>query len=79
MEQQRKNPFLFPVLASLTLGLAPFYPEPHIVKQYYNIVNGTFNEPIAWLDLAFHGAPWVWLVVVTLLYFLKPKKSEEKK
>lgn len=57
---------IYPLIASLTLGLAPFFPEPHIWKQILNIANGTFTEPLDWFDLAMHGAPWIWLIYILI-------------
>lgn len=76
--KKEKNPFMMPAILSLTLGLAPFVPEPHIYKQYLNIINGTFTEPIDWFDLAMHGFPWIWLLVVTVQFFFFRKKKEVK-
>jgi hypothetical protein len=42
--------------ASLTLGLAPFYPHAHIWKQLENLANGTLTEAIDVFDLFLHGA-----------------------
>ncbi len=53
------------LLASLTLGLAPYYPHAHVWKQLMNIAHGTLTEPIDMFDLALHGAPWV-----ALFFFL---------
>lgn len=63
---------IYPLLASLTLGLAPFFPEPHIWKQIVNIANGIFTEPLDWFDLAMHGAPWIWLIYALVKQFNKP-------
>ncbi|HNF85999.1 MAG TPA: RND transporter [bacterium] len=63
---------IYPLLASLTLGLAPFFPEPHIWKQIVNIANGTFTEPLDWFDLAMHGAPWIWLIYALVKQSKKP-------
>jgi hypothetical protein len=49
--------------ASLTLGLAPFVPEPHIVGKIRWVSGGAVGmQPVDWLDLALHGAPWLWLL-----------------
>ena len=53
------------LVASLTLGLAPFYPHAHIWKQLVNVWRGTLTEPIDVFDLVLHGAPWVALFVTT--------------
>ena len=49
-------------IACLTLGLAPFAP-PHIVEKLQMLFSGTLKRPIDWLDLVFHGVPWVLLVL----------------
>lgn len=54
------------VLASLTLGLAPFSPEPHIWKQILNITNGREMPAMDWFDLLMHGAPWLFLIFVLI-------------
>ncbi len=57
------------ILVCLTIGLAPFAP-PHVVEKVQMLAHGELHRPIDWLDLLFHGAPWVVLVakgVVTLV------------
>lgn len=54
---------LLPLLVSLTLGLAPFAPEPHVVGKVRWVLGGAEGmQPLDWLDLVLHGAPWLWLV-----------------
>jgi len=49
---------------SLTLGLAPFFPEPHVVGKLRWVAGGAVGMgAMDWLDLAMHGAPWVGLVI----------------
>jgi hypothetical protein len=55
-------PWSLVVLACLTLGLAPFTP-PHIWEKLQMLVQGRLVRPIDWLDLVFHGIPWVLLVL----------------
>ncbi len=51
-----------PLLASLTLGLAPFVPEPHIFgKVRWVLGGGVGMKPIDVFDLVMHGAPFLWL------------------
>ncbi len=53
---------LMPALASLTLGLAPFVPEPHIWGKLRWVLGGAEGMATAdGLDLLMHGAPWLWL------------------
>ena len=64
------------LLASLTLGLAPFVPEPHIVGKLQWVLGGaTGMQLMDWGDLLFHGAPWVLLLRATIikLFFIKEK------
>lgn len=49
--------------ACLTLGLAPFTPEPHVWEKLKWVANGA--EGMAWFDwfdLLLHGSPWVLLI-----------------
>jgi len=51
----------------VTLGLAPFLPEPHVWEKLRMLVAGTLTAPVDMLDLAFHGLPWALLVLKLLL------------
>lgn len=44
------------VIGSLTLGLAPFVPQPHLVEKIGFLLNGTLSRPIDIFDLFMHGA-----------------------
>ena len=51
-------------VASLTLGLAPFAPEPHIWGKLKWIAGGAVGmAPMDYFDLVLHGSPWVILIV----------------
>ncbi len=52
-------PWSVVVIAMLTLGLAPFFPEPHIWEKLKMLTAGTLTKPIDMFDLAFHGTPWL--------------------
>ncbi|MCA9525112.1 MAG: hypothetical protein KC549_02300 [Myxococcales bacterium] len=55
---------LAPLIASLTLGLAPFAPEPHVWGKLKWVFGGAVGmDAVDWFDLALHGAPWIWLIV----------------
>jgi len=62
-----KMPWGLLVLACLTLGLAPFMPEPHIVEKLRMLARGTLTRPIDWFDLVLHAAPWVLLIIKAAL------------
>ncbi|MDH4190567.1 MAG: hypothetical protein OEW21_10210 [Betaproteobacteria bacterium] len=55
----------YPVLifACLTLGLAPFFPQPHIVEKLRMLVSGTLTKPLDIFDLVLHATPFVLLAI----------------
>ncbi|MCB2114947.1 MAG: RND transporter [Rhodobacteraceae bacterium] len=55
-------PLNIAILAALTLGLAPFVPEPHIWEKLKMLAAGTLTRPIDIFDLALHAAPWILLI-----------------
>jgi len=56
------------LIACLTLGLAPFVPEPHIWGKLRWVAGGaTGMKPMDWFDLAFHGLPWLLLIRLIVL------------
>lgn len=58
----RQSLLLF-VLLALTLGLAPFVPEPHVWQKLKMLAAGTLHKPIDIFDLVLHGTPWVLLLL----------------
>ncbi|MDX1346291.1 MAG: RND transporter [Sedimenticolaceae bacterium] len=56
-----KIPLGILVLASVTLGLAPFMPEPHVWEKLKMLAAGELTRPIDIFDLVMHGAPWLLL------------------
>ncbi len=61
------------ILASLSLGLAPFYPEPHIWGKLKWLAGGAVGMgPMDWFDVALHGTPWL-LLILSLILKLKNK------
>ena len=61
--------FSWPVLIvlCLTLGLAPFFPEPHLVEKLRMLASGELRRPLDIFDLALHAAPWIMLSVKIVL------------
>lgn len=51
------------IIIALTLGLAPFSPQPHVVEKLAMLFNGTLSKPIDIFDLLLHGTPWVLLAI----------------
>ena len=67
------------LFACLTLGLAPFVPEPHIVGKLRWIAGGARGmAPIDWFDAVLHGAPWVILIGLAAAFAvqrLRPRRA----
>lgn len=51
------------LLVALTLGLAPFVPEPHVWEKLKLLAAGDLVRPIDIFDLLLHAAPWLLLGV----------------
>jgi len=59
MRKFGKNWWVFGLL-SLTLGLAPFSPEPHLFGKLRWVAGGADGmTAMDWFDLALHGTPWI--------------------
>tara|TARA_B110000503_G_scaffold138826_1_gene225776 strand:+ start:986 stop:1243 length:258 start_codon:yes stop_codon:yes gene_type:complete len=72
MKKQLKDNWKIFLIASLTLGLAPFNP-PHILGKIQWILGGNaFSSENGmnsgdWFDVVLHGTPWVLLLISILL------------
>lgn len=49
------------LIIALTLGLAPFVPEPHVWEKLKMLAAGELVQPIDIFDLLMHGIPWLLL------------------
>jgi hypothetical protein len=49
------------LILALTLGLAPFVPEPHLWEKLKMLAAGTLSRPLDIFDLLWHAAPWLLL------------------
>ena len=58
----RQSVLIF-VLIALTLGLAPFLPEPHVWQKLKMLAAGTLSKPIDIFDLVLHATPWALLLL----------------
>ena len=62
----------FILIACVTLGLAPYTPEPHILGKMRWVLGGAKGmQPMDWFDLALHGWPWVLLVRLIVVQIWK--------
>lgn len=51
------------LVVALTLGLAPFSPEPHLWEKLKMLAGGELTRPIDIFDLFLHGVPWLALAL----------------
>jgi len=55
-------------MVSLTLGLAPFLPEPHVVGKIQWVLGGAAGMTgMDWFDLLLHLTPWLLLLRILVL------------
>jgi len=50
-----KIPFSVLLIATLTLGLAPFLPQPHLFEKLRMLFSGDLLKPLDFFDLLLHG------------------------
>jgi len=65
-----KISFTVLIIISLTLGLAPFTPEPHLWEKLKLLANGNLSRPIDIFDLVLHGSAPA-LLALKALFILK--------
>ena len=68
-----RQPLIFFVFVALTLGLAPFVPEPHIWQKIKMLLAGQLSKPLDIFDLFLHGAPWALVIVKLVRWNVKPQ------
>lgn len=52
-------PWWVAILAALTIGLAPYTPEPHIMEKLRWFSLGTLKRPLDIFDLVLHATPFL--------------------
>jgi hypothetical protein len=68
MKKLFENPKII-FAAAFTIGLAPFFPEPHVWGKLKWVLGGAVGmQPMDWFDLIMHGTPWL-LVIAWLIYY----------
>ena len=71
MKDKKIQRILFALVLSLTLGLAPFSPEPHVVQKWRWLLDGADGMGgMDWFDLIMHSAPFMFLAY-TVVDFLR--------
>lgn len=56
-------PLQYLIIGALALGLAPFFPEPHLVEKLRMLFQGTLNKPMDIFDLLMHASLPVLLAI----------------
>jgi hypothetical protein len=74
--KKQLNDWKFWGLVSLTLGLAPFFPEPHIWGKLRWIAGGAVGmQPMDWFDTLMHGLPWILFIRAVAVSITTASKS----
>ncbi|WP_204346451.1 hypothetical protein [Psychroserpens algicola] len=67
-----REDFRIILLLCLTLGLAPFFPEPHILEKIKWITGGASGMKLLdWFDVLLHGLPWLLLIRLIIIKSLR--------
>jgi hypothetical protein len=56
-------PLMYLVLITIFLGLAPFFPEPHLWEKLKMLAAGTLSKPLDIFDLFWHSWPIALLLI----------------
>ena len=68
MDKPISHQWRLALILSLTLGLAPFFPEPHVWGKIRWVASGaTGMQPMDYFDLLLHGFPWLYLLIAGIL------------
>ena len=63
------------ILGCLTLGMAPFFPEPHLWGKLKWVADGATDMALKdWFDVLVHGLPFVLLIRIAsikIMLFVK--------
>lgn len=74
--KQLINDYKIVILLCLTLGLAPFVPEPHIWGKLKWIAGGALGMQLMdWFDVLLHGTPWILLIRIGTIKLIRSLRS----
>ncbi len=62
-------PWIIVVILCLTLGLAPYSPQPHLVEKFILLTDGQLNTPVDIFDFLMHLTPFILLILKISLRF----------
>ncbi len=64
------------LLLCLTLGLAPYIPEPHFLGKLRWVTGGAHGMQLMdWFDLLLHGFPFILLIRIIFIKIVKKNAS----
>ena len=64
-------PYSVLIIITIVMLLIPFRPMPHVMEKLIMLKNGTLNKPVDILDLFYHTAPLILLIVKLTRDYLK--------
>jgi hypothetical protein len=71
----KRIPLSLLIVLCLTLGLAPFTPEPHVWEKLKMLASGELTKLLDIFDLSLHGTPWLLLIAkLSLSFTSKPEE-----
>ena len=66
------------ILLLLTLGLAPYFPEPHVWGKVKWVMGGAVGmKPMDWFDLALHSLPFFLLIRLIIVNLLTKRAKKD--
>ncbi len=68
-----RMPLSLLIVLCLSLGLAPFVPEPHVWEKLRMLASGELTEAADIFDLLLHATPW--LLLILKLFLQSTEKS----
>ncbi len=68
-----KLPWLIVIVTVVTMGLAPYKPEPHVWEKLNMLMAGTLSRPLDIGDFFLHVTPWLLLILKTLREFSRSR------
>ena len=78
MKKNLKSQWFLALVASCSLGLAPFNP-PHLIGKIKWVMGGAKGmKGMDWFDLFLHGAPWLYLISISMIILIGFLKSRNK-
>ncbi len=62
-------PWSIVIILFVTLGLAPYTPQPHLFEKLQMLSNGELRQSIDIFDLLFHASPLAILILKLIFRF----------